>query len=122
MLTSQFENDPQSLRGFLGMVARDYPDELLRIAEPVAARLDMTAVTFELERVGKSPVVIFDNVEGHSMPVVANIAANRRLLAACLGVNPGDLPAAFRERCQRPIACERVDTARWNDIVLEGDA
>jgi UbiD family decarboxylase len=76
---------------------------------------------FELERAGKNPVVIFDNVEGHTMPVVTNTAANRRLLAACLGVGAGDLPAAFRERCQRPIPCERVSTARWNEVVFEGD-
>jgi UbiD family decarboxylase len=122
MLTTELENDPQSLRGFLGMVARDYPDELLRVSEPVNARFDTTAMIFELERAGKSPVVIFDNVEGHAMPVVTNIAANRRLLAACLGVGAGDLPLAFRERCLRPIPCEQVGAARWNDVVLEGDA
>jgi 2,5-furandicarboxylate decarboxylase 1 len=121
MLTSELENDPQSLRGFLGMVARTYPDELLRIDQPVSSRLETTAMIFELERAGKDPVVIFDNVEGHTMPVVTNTAANRRLLAACLGVGAGDLPAAFRERCQRPIPCERVSTARWNEVVFEGD-
>jgi 2,5-furandicarboxylate decarboxylase 1 len=122
MLTSEFENDPQSLRGFLGMVARDYPDDFLRIDQPVRSRFDTTAMVFELERAGKSPVAIFDNVDGQSMAVVTNIAANRRLLAACLGVGIGDLPAAFRERCQKPIPCETVSTARWNEVVLEGDA
>src|SRR5580704_13592486 len=121
MLTSELENDPQSLRGFLGMVARTYPDELLRIDQPVSSRLETTAMIFELERAGKNPIVIFDNVEGHTMPMVTNTAANRRLLAACLGVGAGDLPAAFRERCQRPIPCERVSTARWNEVVFEGD-
>jgi 2,5-furandicarboxylate decarboxylase 1 len=122
MLTSEFDNDPQSLRGFLGMVARDYPDDFLRIDQPVRSRFDTTAMVFELERAGKSPVTIFDNVEGQSMAVVTNTAANRRLLAACLGVGIGDLPAAFRERCQKPIPCETVSTARWNEVVLEGDA
>jgi 2,5-furandicarboxylate decarboxylase 1 len=120
-MLSELENDPQSLRGFLGMVARDYPDELLQIQQPVGVRFDTTAMIFELERAGKTPVVIFGNVEGHTMPVVTNIAANRRLLAACLGVDASDLPTTFRERCQRPIACERVDTARWSEVVLEGD-
>ena len=50
--------------------------------------------------------MIFENVAGYDMPVVTNVAANRKLLAACLGVAPADLPTAFRERCQKYIPCE----------------
>ena len=88
--------DNQSLRGFLAMVERDYPEELLRIREPVRTHLDITSLIFELEHMGRSPVVIYENVEGHKLPVVTNIAGNRKLLAACLGVPVPDLPAAFR--------------------------
>jgi UbiD family decarboxylase len=55
------------------------------------------------------------------MPVVTNIAGNRKLLAACLGVQPAELPTAFRERCQKYIPCEVVKDAPWQDITLEGD-
>jgi 2,5-furandicarboxylate decarboxylase 1 len=121
-IDSEWDNaDPQSLRGFLGLVARDYPDELLRIEAPVNPHLEATAVVFELERSGRSPVVIFDRIEGSTIPMVTNVAANRSLLAACLGVAPDDLPAAFRERCQKPIPCETVGSAPWDDVVLEGD-
>jgi UbiD family decarboxylase len=82
----------------------------------------MTAIVYELERSNKSPVVILEKIDGYEMPVVANVAANRRLLAACLGVDPRDLPSAFRERCQKYIPCETVAQAAWNDIVIEGDA
>jgi UbiD family decarboxylase len=85
--------DNQSLRGFLQMVEADYPEELLRIAQPVDTRFDMTAIVFELERAGKSPVVIFENPTMNGMPVVTNVAGNRKLLAACLGVAPKDLGA-----------------------------
>src|SRR6478609_7473638 len=114
-------DDNQSLRGFLAMVERSYPEELLRVRAPVKTQLDITSVVFELERAGKSPVVVYENVEGHKMPVVTNIAGNRQLLAACLGVNPEDLPSAFRERCQKYIPCEVVRSAPWQDVVLEGD-
>src|SRR5579872_3973266 len=90
--------DRQSLRGFLEIVEAEYPDEFLRIREPVHPRFDMTAIAFELERAGKSPVVLLERVEGYDMPVVANIAASRRLLAACLGVSQSELPSAFRQR------------------------
>jgi 2,5-furandicarboxylate decarboxylase 1 len=111
----------QSLRGFLAMVERDYPGELLRIRTPVRAQLDITSLVFELERAGRSPVVVYENVEGYRMPVVTNIAGNRVLLAACLGVEPHDLPSAFRERCQKYLPCDIVKEAPWQDVTLEGD-
>ncbi|MGQ0749221.1 MAG: UbiD family decarboxylase [Betaproteobacteria bacterium] len=111
----------QSLRGFLAMVERDFPDELLRIRAPVRTELDITSLVFELEHAGRSPVVVYENVEGHAMPVVTNIAGNRKLLAACLGVNAADLPTAFRERCQKYIPCEVVKDAPWQAVTVEGD-
>ncbi len=122
MAMSVEKAEKQSLRGFLHMVEREFPEELLRIRAPVRLELDITSLVFELERAGRSPVVVYENVEGHAMPVVTNIAGNRRLLAACLGVSPADLPGAFRERCQNYIPCELVDYAPWNEVVLEGDA
>jgi 2,5-furandicarboxylate decarboxylase 1 len=120
-MVSSVESERQTLRGYLNMVERDFPEELLRIRAPVRTQLDITSLVFELERAGKSPVVVYENVEGHTMPVVTNIAGNRRLLAACLGVKPEDLPTAFRERCQKYVPCEVVKTAAWQEIVLEGD-
>jgi hypothetical protein len=113
--------DGQSLRGFLHMVEANYPDEFLRISEPIDRRFDMTAIVFELQRAGKNPVVVLEHVDGYDKPVVTNVAANRRLLAACLGVDTRDLPAAFRERCQRYIPCATVTEAAWNDVVIEGE-
>jgi 2,5-furandicarboxylate decarboxylase 1 len=95
------DTDNQSLRGFLRMVETDYPDELLRVREPIDLRFDSTALVFELDRAGKSPVV----VRGKGMKLVTNVAGSRELLAACLGVETGDLPTAFRERCQKYILC-----------------
>ena len=113
--------DKQSLRGFLQMVEAEFPDEILRIGADVDPRFEMTSVAFELERAGKNPVIVFENPMGFKIPVVMNVAANRRLLAACLGAAPNDLPTAFRERCQRYIPCELVSEAAWNEVVIEGD-
>lgn len=113
--------DRQSLRGFLHMVESEYPDQLLRIRQPIDQRFDMTAIVFELERAGKNPVVILDEVGGFDLPVITNVAANRKLLAACLGVDLRDLPSAFRERCLKYLPCETVAQAAWNDVVIEGD-
>ena len=75
--------DRQSLRGFLHMVETEYPDELLRIREPVDARFDMTSIVFELERSGKNPVVVLEKVTGYDMPVVT------------IGSRPCTLPPAL---------------------------
>src|SRR6516162_2148367 len=113
--------DRQSLRGFLAQLEKELPEELLRITEPVRTHLDITSLVYELERLGKSPAVIFDNIEGHSMPVVTNIAGNRKVLALALGVAPRDLPTAFRERCTRYTPVELVNRPEWHDITIEGD-
>src|SRR5579859_1996728 len=63
MTAANFDN--QSLRGFLAMVEADFPEEILRIRETVDTKFDMTAVAYELERAGKSPVVIFEK-PGHA--------------------------------------------------------
>jgi UbiD family decarboxylase len=115
------EIDRQSLRGFLHLVETEFPDELLRVRALVDLHLEPTALVFELEQAGKSPVVVFENVGGQGMPLVTNIAANRKLLAACLGVEPANLPSAFRERCQKYIACETVPRGGWEDMVIEGE-
>jgi 2,5-furandicarboxylate decarboxylase 1 len=115
------ELDSQSLRGFLARLEKELPEELLRITEPVRTKLDITSLVFELESLGKSPVVVFETVEGHTMPIVTNVAGNRRVLAFALGVAPADLPTAFRERCTRYIPVERVNRAEWQDVTLEGD-
>ena len=114
--------DTQSMRAFLAMVERRYPDELVRISESVRRELDITATVFELERAGRSPVVIFENVDGFDMPVVTNLAGNRRLIAAAMGVEPSALAATFRARCQNYQPVERVERAPWQDVVVEDDA
>ena len=111
----------QSLRGFLEMVEQVYPADFVRISDPVRRELDITSTVFEFERSGRSPVVMFENVEGFDLPVVTNVAGNRRLLAAALGVTPDDLPLAYRERCQNYTKVELVGDAPWQDVVLEGD-
>jgi UbiD family decarboxylase len=113
--------DNQSLRGFLRLVESEHPEELLRVRQPIDLRFDATALVFELDHAGKSPVVVFENVRGSAMQLVTNVAGNRKLLAACLGVDPADIPTAFRERCQKYVSCEVVERGEWDDIVLEGD-
>ncbi len=95
MTNSAGETENQSLRGFLSMVERDYPEELLRIREPVRTHLDITSLVFELERAGRSPV-------GKS-PAEAGFVGidGTRLLKTC-----ADAPSRVRRaRRQTASAC-----------------
>jgi UbiD family decarboxylase len=120
-MTALANIDNQSLRGFLRMVESDYPDEFLRIQQEIDPKFESTAMMFELDKAGRSPVVMFENIRGHKTPMVTNIAGNRKLLAACLGVTSKELPTAFRERCQKYLKCETVKDAPWQEVTLEGD-
>jgi UbiD family decarboxylase len=113
--------DNQSLRGFVERTEKTDPANVLRIKEPVSQQLEMTATVFELDRLNKSPVVIFEKVAGFDMPVVTNVAGNRELLARCLDSTVANLPTAFRERCQKYIPSEIVSRPSWDEIVIEGD-
>jgi 2,5-furandicarboxylate decarboxylase 1 len=113
--------DNQSLRGFVESTERTDPANVLRIKQPVSQQLEMTATVFELDRLNKSPIVIFEKVAGFDMPVVTNVAGNRELLARCLDSTVANLPTAFRERCQKYIPSEIVSRPGWDEIVLEGD-
>jgi UbiD family decarboxylase len=113
--------DNQSLRGFIQDLEKASPADVLRISEPVDRHFEMTSTIMELDKLNKSPVVIFENVTGFDMPVVTNTAANRGLLARCLNTGVKELPNAFRERCQNYIPPEIVSQPAWNEIVLEGD-
>jgi UbiD family decarboxylase len=113
--------DNQSLRGFIEQTEKIDPANVLRIREPVSQQLEMTATVFELDRLNKSPVVIFEKVAGFDMPVVTNVAGNRELLARCLDSTVANLPTAFRERCQKYIPSEIVTKPAWDEVVLEGD-
>jgi UbiD family decarboxylase len=113
--------DNQSLRGFIEATEKADASDVLRISEPVSQQLEMTSTIFELDRLNKSPVVIFENVAGFDMPVVTNVAGNRKLLARCLNSDVASLPTAFRDRCQNYIPCEVVAKGAFDDVVLEGD-
>src|SRR6202021_1384041 len=119
--SSMSDAENQSLRGFVESTEKTDPANVLRIKEPVSQQLEMTATVFELDRLNKSPVVIFEKVAGFDMPVVTNVAGNRDLLARCLDSTVANLPTAFRERCQKYIPSEIVSRPGWDEIVLEGD-
>jgi 4-hydroxy-3-polyprenylbenzoate decarboxylase len=72
------------LRQFLGALEQD--GELRRVAEPVSARHEMTAVGDFVLRAG-GPALLFENPLGYKIPVLANLFGTARRVARAMGAS-----------------------------------
>jgi 2,5-furandicarboxylate decarboxylase 1 len=93
----------QSLRGFISELERAHPGEVVRVTEPVDLAFQMQALALELERRRRFPVFLFEQVRGHTIPVVSNVMASRRGLAIALGVEESALPETYAARLKEPV-------------------
>ena len=64
--------------------------ELRKIHIPVDPRYEISAILDRLCGLD-APAIMFENVKGHAMPLVANLLGTRRRLALALGLEDGDL-------------------------------
>ncbi len=113
-----------SLRGFLGELER--LGELVRIKEEVRGE-EIFAILWRLFD-KKGPAVIFENVKGHSMPVVANVFGTLDRWAMACGFPRGKTPKEYRnmffeklERKDSWLKPQLVDTGPCKEIILRGD-
>jgi 4-hydroxy-3-polyprenylbenzoate decarboxylase len=91
----------RDLRDFIaGLEARN---ELRRVAAPVSPRLEMTALSDRVLRLG-GPALLFEHPAGHSVPVLANLFGTTRRVALGMGAGQaaelreiGELLAALKE-------------------------
>src|SRR5437879_9615165 len=84
----------QDLRGFVAAYEEAHPGEVIRVTEPVSIDEDVMALVLEYERRRRYPILLFDRVAGHDIPLVCNVVASRRALAFALGVHERALAAA----------------------------
>src|SRR5258708_31237622 len=113
---------PRSFRGFVSPLGGAHPAGVLRIAEPVDQAYQMQALALELERRRRFPVLIFEQVRGHSIPVVSNVMASRRGLATALGINEAQLPEEYAKRLKEPLKPVVLDRPPFSVDVQRGDA
>lgn len=78
----------QSLRDFIA--ALEKTGQLKRVKEPVSTTLEMTEIGTRLIA-ENGPAVLFENVTGHTMPVLINLFGTVERVAFALGKKPGDL-------------------------------
>lgn len=112
----------QDVRSFVEALERVSPGDVVRIAEPVDLAYQMQALALELERRRRFPVLLFESVRGHAMPIVANVMASRRGLALGLGVEEGQLPAEYARRLKKGIKPVVLDRPPFPVEARRGEA
>lgn len=110
----------QDIRSFVQEYERAHPGEVIRIAEPVALEHDVMALVLEYERRRRFPILLFERVADHDIPIVANVVASRRALAWALGVPETRLALEYARRIKEPVKPVLVPDPPFRERVLTG--
>ena len=110
----------QDLRTFLHLVEQKAPDLFVRVKSEVDARWELSAVQMRLQAERKLPILLFEHVAGHAMPVVSNLSASKRHLALALATSPERVVDHFSQAATRRLAPIEVRTGPVKDVILTG--
>jgi UbiD family decarboxylase len=112
----------QDLTGYLDLVKRTRPDDLLVVSKELDPAYEITALVVKLEREArKRPVVICDRVKGTSFPVLTNLHASRSRLALSMGAAPDEMLTTYLRAMDKPVPPRIVSGGPCKDVVLTGD-
>jgi len=108
-----------SLREFIDRLDRE--GELLRIKESVSPILEITEIT---DRVSKQPgggkALLFENVEGSSMPVLINAFGSNKRMNMALGVQDiEDIPKRIEQYIKIPPPATLLDKVKLLPMLLQ---
>ncbi|PYN81803.1 MAG: UbiD family decarboxylase [Candidatus Rokuibacteriota bacterium] len=112
----------QDLRSFVSAYGQAHPGEVIHVAEPVSIEEDVMALVLEYERRRRYPILFFDRITGHDMPMVCNVVASRRALAWALGVDERALAAEYARRIKDHVKPVVVPTPPFRHRTLSGAA
>jgi len=110
----------KDLRSYLRLLEERAPAELIRVGREVDPNLQLTAILRRLQADGRSPVLLFENVKGTSIPVLTNTLATRDRLGFAFGSTASDVVAAYSARQGNWIAPEQVTEAPVQEVVRVG--
>jgi 2,5-furandicarboxylate decarboxylase 1 len=124
---SRLSNSPYTLdlRGFIAFLEAEHPDHVVRIGKEVDPQFGVSGILERLERDGRFPLVIFENVKGSNIPLVANMHASFERLRLGLGMETGGVKEFVAECAARqahPIDPVLVDSAPVQEVVQIGEA
>lgn len=91
---------------------------LRRVATSLSWEYELAAVAWRLQH---GPTLLFENVAGYDVPVVANLLNTRDKLAIALGIEPGQVQARVVHALDNPIPPVVVDDAPCLEVQYDGD-
>ena len=103
------------LRDFLSLL--DAKKQLLHVRRQVEVDLEIASVVKLL----KGRPVVFENVRGHSMPVVSNLCSNRELVCQALGTPREALIRRLAEAIDHPVEPSRADASGYRELPADLD-
>ena len=123
---NRLSNSPYTpdLRGFIAYLEAEHPEQVVRVSKPVDPKFGVSGILERLERDGRFPLVIFENVKGSKIPLVANMHASFERLRLGLGMEKGGVSEFVAECAARhanPIDPVKVDTGPVHEVTSIGD-
>jgi len=88
---------------------------LARIPKPVNPQYVLGAIT---KKLGRDKGIFFEQVSGYDIPLVTNLFFSRQALATALGLEEKDLIPRFRKAMGKPLPCEVIGKAPFQENVL----
>ncbi|MEK9683272.1 MAG: UbiD family decarboxylase [Rhodospirillaceae bacterium] len=112
------------LRGYLKYLEENHPEEVFKITKEVDPEFGVSGILHRLEADNHFKAVIFENVKGSQVPLVANMHAGFERLRYALGMEDGDIDDFLAEcsaRQENPIPPITVQQAPVQEVILTGD-
>jgi 2,5-furandicarboxylate decarboxylase 1 len=112
----------QDLRAFVAAYEHARPGEVIRVTDPVSLDEDVMAVVLEYERRRRYPILFFEKIADHDVPIVCNVVASRGALAFALGVEERGLAGEYARRIKDYVKPVVVPDPPFRHRVLTGPA
>src|SRR4030043_562439 len=106
----------EDFRGFLKEMEETKEGGFIRINKEVDTQYEVSAIVTKLEQARQVPLLWFEKVKGHAMPVVVNCYADRGRVARALGVSKRALNQRVAPAYQYPIPPVEVSRPRAQEV------
>lgn len=119
----QVQDTPtHDLRTFMQSVEAQSAREVLRIDERVSGHFETAAITSELVKKMRMPIICYQQVEGTQLPVVHNVCASLSRIAKSMGWTVPELENRLESAYDSLIPPVRQESGPVRESVLRGAA
>ena len=110
----------KDLRYWIDYLERNHPEEIVRVKKEISTKWEISALMDNLQRQGKNPMLIFENVKDHKIPVVANLYASRKLHALAFETSLDMLIPTMVRGEENPITPKLVNSGPVKEVIKVG--